>query len=129
MIFWLGGRRVCRVKMTDLAHLKTPRGLRAASALIALSALLHLIGYGLSGFDPVAMIFPPVAVLYGLFAWGLAAGWRWLAWPVFIVMLFGAVVAYVMTGTTAVPDATLLAISAADLAVALSLFTHIWARD
>lgn len=115
--------------MTDLAFSSTPRGLRAASALIALSAVLHLIGYGLSDFDPSAMLFLPVAVVYGLLSWGFASGWRWLALPVFLIMLIGAVAAYIMIGLTVIPDTVLLAIIGADLGVAMALFAHIWARD
>lgn len=115
--------------MTDLTLTKTPRGLRAAAALIGLSALLHALGYGLSGFDSSVLFFLPIAVLYGLLAWGFASGWRWLAMPVFVVMLIGAIAAYTMTGGSAVPDGVLLAIVCADLAVAVALFFHIWVRD
>lgn len=97
--------------------------MRLAAYCVAAAGLLHVVGGLASGGLQLAIF----GVVYLLFAAGLWRGMRWLAYFVFLFMLFGAIVAYALTGGAGpVPSAVYTAIALADFAAALLLFLALW---
>lgn len=95
-----------------------------AMANVVLHAIAPIFG---------GLAFPVPGLLIGGVVWavigfGLLRQRRWLAMIAFVLALAGALVAYGLTGTSAVPEWLTLAIVAADALIALSLFVHLWRR-
>ena len=90
---------------------------------LILSGLLHLPVFLLGGME-VAMLV--VTVVYLALGWALIRGLRYLTCATFLIMLFGANVAFGSALSGAAPVWAYWGILAADLFVALCLFGEIW---
>ena len=54
-----------------------------AAVLLGVSAALCLAGLALSGFASEGLSLLMAVLVFGLFIWGLARGWRWFAYLAF----------------------------------------------
>ncbi|MEL6582608.1 MAG: hypothetical protein AAFQ36_02140 [Pseudomonadota bacterium] len=101
--------------------------MQTAGYLILLSAALHVVGVVLGSFAPSTWVLLLPAALYAVVYFGLARGWRWLAWLTFFMMLIGAAGALAEALTAvAVPAWVFWAIMATDLSAAVVLFGVLW---
>lgn len=100
--------------------------LKLAGQFVFLSALLHLLAFGLAGFVPFGWAMLAVAVFYTLLAMGLTRGMRGLGYLVFVLLLIGTVGGLIQVGTVRVPDWSIWAILAADLLALINLFVALW---
>lgn len=101
--------------------------LQRAGLLMYLNGSLHILITVLSLFSAASLPMAVVGIAYLAFGWGLSRDWRWLAYLVFIIVSFGAIVAYAMAGSTGFPiSAVYWAIMGVDLLVAVTLFLALW---
>lgn len=101
--------------------------IRAAAGLLALSGVLHLLVPVLAGFSSATVIMFAIGIAYLAGARGLIGGSRLLAYLVFVVMLIGALTAYIGTGPDSLmPDWLAFAIVVANVGCAVCLFGHLW---
>ena len=103
--------------------------LKLIGQIMCLNAIVHAIVPLLLGFSGFSLLFLMDAIIYGLAAWGLLRGKRWLAYLAFIIGCFSAVFAFACLGATTVPNALLWVIILVNAAVAIASFVHIWRRD
>lgn len=101
--------------------------IRIAAMALGASGVLHLLVPLLSGFSSATMVLFAIGIAYLAAARGLIGGSRALAYLVFVVMLIGALAAYIGTGPGAVmPDLLAYAIVAANVVCAVCLFGGLW---
>ena len=93
-----------------------------AGLLILLSGLLHLVAIFTGGGAVGTATLLVIAIVYSLFAYGLQQERRWLAYVCYVVMLLGAIAAYLST-TNGVVFAL---IALTDAAAAIMLFIALW---
>lgn len=102
--------------------------MKTAGVFLLVSAALHVVGAGLSGFAPIGQVLLLPAVLYLALYAGLARGMLWVAWLTFLCMMGGmAGTILELAGHGPVPGWVLWGILAADLGAAVALFAAIWA--
>lgn len=104
------------------------RSLTAAGILWSISALLRIFSPVVGGFTSGTATLIGIGVVYGLIAWGLMQGWKWLACLTFVIMLVGSVAALsgALTNGAAVPGWWFLMILVVDVSVLITLFMYIW---
>lgn len=100
---------------------------RIAALALCVSALLHVIAPIFGGFSGPALTLMAVGPVYALFAFGLLRELRWLAYLVFVIVLVGAVTAFIFSYTPgAVPSWLYTSIAVVDLLVLVGLFITLW---
>jgi uncharacterized membrane protein (DUF2068 family) len=100
---------------------------KLAAYPVLLSALLHLFAFIPDGLNAGSGILFGIGIIYVLLAMGLRRNKRWVAWLAFLAMTFGAVVAYMLTGSgTSLHDGWFLVICIFDVVAALILFVCLW---
>ena len=100
--------------------------LQTAALPMALSGLLHIFAFVVAGFTAFSGLMLGIGIAYCLAAIGLRRQWRWLAWLAFLVMLAGAVGAYVISGDAGLKGWWFLAIAIVDAVAAAILFGALW---
>ena len=100
---------------------------RFGTLLILVSAMLHILTFVAGGFASEMMAFLPLGLVFGLIAFGLSRGWRWLAYVAFLAAMIGAVfvLSYLWTPIAA-PQWTLISIIAVNCLAAAALFAALW---
>lgn len=100
--------------------------MRWAGVFVAISAALHVVAVVVGGFaNGVQML--TTAVLYGLFAFGLMNGKRWVGYIAFVVVFMGLSAAIAgIWSTGPIPGWAFSAIAAANLLTVLCLFIALW---
>lgn len=96
--------------------------LKLAGQFVILSGLFHFVA-AIFG-DTLIMV--GIGVLYVLIGMGLTRNMRWLGNFAFLIIIFGAVLAYGMLNAVPPPTWVTWAIIAADVLAALNLFIAIW---
>ena len=100
---------------------------RIGAIFFLISGLLHVLAFLVGGFSSDATRLIPIGVIYGLIAFGLFQGWRWLAYAAFLIALIGSIAALAFSlGTGAVPTWWWIAILIADVLAAIGLFGALW---
>ena len=100
--------------------------LKFAALPVAISALLHLFAFVPDGVTASSAAMLLIGIIYLLLAMGLRRNLRWVAWLTFLVMTFGAVAAYMVSGGSALHNAWFLAIALIDCVAAMVLFVCLW---
>jgi len=105
-------------------------GLFNIAAFVAIAnAITHLVGSAIAGFS--AAVMPAIAggFIWLMFALGLIAKLRWMAYFAFLLAIIGGLFVYAQWGTNNVlPDWSLLTIGVLNAVIALVLFLLIWRR-
>ena len=96
--------------------------LKLAGQFVILSGLFHFV----AAIFGDTMIMVGFGVLYVLIGMGLTRNMRWLGYFAFLIMIFGAVLAYGMLNVAPAPTWVTWTIIAADVIAALNLFVAIW---
>ncbi len=105
-----------------------PRGpYRIGAFFIAISAILHMLAFLVGGFASAALMLIPIGLMYLGFAYGLASGWRWMAYLTFIIALIGSLLAFGSSmGSGPIPAWWWLLIVIADVGAVLGLLPALW---
>lgn len=100
---------------------------RPAASFLALAGVLHLMSPIFAGLSGVGWGMLAIGLVYIAASFLLRQGRRWLGYIVFIVMLIGALAAYMQTGpAAALPNWLSFAIVAANIGCVLCLFSALW---
>lgn len=94
-----------------------------AGLFLLISAGLHLVYFLVTGFGEFPMLI--FATLYAVFAIGVMRPMRWLAYIVFVVMLFGIIVSYALNDG-GLAGFVSWGITIAELGAAICLFIYLW---
>ena len=101
--------------------------LRTAALPVFVSALLHIFAVVPDGLNAGSAMMFGIGIVYVLMAIGLRRNLRWVAWLTFLVMTFGAVAAYIVSGGgSTLHNGWFLTIAIVDLAAAIVLFVCLW---
>ncbi len=105
---------------------RTKGPMRWAGIFVALSAVFHIVALIAGGVSSGAQILT-AAILYGVFAYGLINGIRWVAYAAFIVVFLGLSIAVAGVWSSGpIPGWVFGAISIANLATVACLFIALW---
>ncbi|MEM7259309.1 MAG: hypothetical protein AAF404_18175 [Pseudomonadota bacterium] len=104
--------------------MKTSTGLLGFAALAAaLNAIVHIGGSAMAGFSMIPLV---AGVVWLVFAAGLNAGMRWLAYFAFLFAIAGAITAYATALSGALPTWAGVGIIVLNCLLCLLLFLSIW---
>jgi len=103
---------------------------RLAAATALINAVIHLTGAALAGFASAPISMYAGTVLWLIFAAGLMANKRLIAYFAFLLSLVSAILMYTQLGTaSALPHWVIITITLLHLAIALILFVLLWRRQ
>ncbi len=98
-----------------------------AIPFLLLSAALHIVAPLISGFVVEALVLALVGVVYGICAFGLSRGMRWLAHVMYLVLFLGGIFALGNIWSVGpVPGWIYLGIVIANALAVLALFGALW---
>ncbi len=99
----------------------------AASKLLLLNAVLHVMVFPLAGFSADSLIWVLVGIVFTAVIPGLVSGRRWLAYLVFVVLLADAIAALSSSfGLSLILAWWFIAMMAVDVLASVVLFWQLW---
>lgn len=99
---------------------------KTAALLVAFSALLYLVAISFAGMAALTPLLV-IALISGIFAFGLYRQWRWLAYFAFLALLISIAFTYPLSfGKGAIPSWIYSVNTLVSLGAAIIIFALLW---